>query len=65
MGLRGLILTMFSVLLEEVSCRRYSRIAERLALVGVAFLESFGYRQLTVVWRLRGTWVRPRRSEMY
>ena len=50
----GLVLTLFSVLLEEVSYRRYRRVRERLALIGLALVEAFGYRQLTVYWRLRG-----------
>ena len=50
----GLLLTLSSVLLEELSYRRYSRLSERLTLVGLALLEVFGYRQLTVFWRIRG-----------
>lgn len=50
----GLLLTLFTVLLEEASFRRYSRLSERFALIGLALLEAFGFRQLTVVWRLRG-----------
>lgn len=50
----GLLLTLSAVLLEELSYRRYSRAGERLWLIGLALLEVFGYRQLTVIWRLRG-----------
>ena len=50
----GLLLTLSAVLLEELSYRRYSRARERLWLIGLALLEVFGYRQLTVIWRLRG-----------
>jgi len=50
----GLLLTLSAVLLEELSYRRYSRVGERLWLIGLALLEVFGYRQLTVIWRLRG-----------
>lgn len=60
----GMLLTAFSLMLEEVAYRRYSRIAERFALIGLAFLEAFGYRQLTVIWRLRGVlgYLRGRRE---
>ncbi len=50
----GLILSLAGLLLEEASYRRYTRIVDRLALLGYALIESFGYRQMTVYWRLRG-----------
>jgi cellulose synthase/poly-beta-1,6-N-acetylglucosamine synthase-like glycosyltransferase len=50
----GLILTMATILLEEFSFHRYESIGDRAVLVGWALLENFGYRQATVVWRLRG-----------
>ncbi|HUQ17477.1 MAG TPA: hypothetical protein VM070_06790, partial [Candidatus Saccharimonadales bacterium] len=50
----GLLLTLAAVLLEELAYRRYSRISERIWLIGLALLEVFGYRQLTVIWRLSG-----------
>jgi cellulose synthase/poly-beta-1,6-N-acetylglucosamine synthase-like glycosyltransferase len=51
----GALVTVAAVILEEVSYRRYPRVTDllRLALYGV--LENFGYRQLTLWWRLRGT----------
>ena len=60
----GLLLTLCSVLLEEISYRRYRHIGERFALIGFALLEPFGYRQLTVLWRLRGVvgFLRKRRD---
>ncbi len=50
----GLILSLAGLVLEEVSYRRYTRLTDRLVLLGYALVESFGYRQLTVYWRLRG-----------
>ncbi len=50
----GLTLTFVCVLLEAVSYRGYRRFKEPVALLGLALLESFGYRQLTVLWRLSG-----------
>ncbi len=50
----GLILSLAGLVLEEASYRRYTRLADRVVLLGYALVESFGYRQLTVYWRLRG-----------
>lgn len=60
----GMLLTVFSLTLVELAYRRYSRIAERFALIGLSFLEAFGYRQLTVIWRLQGVvgYLRGRRD---
>ena len=58
----GVLCSMFALLLEELSFRRYGTIAEQPRLVLWALLESLGYRQLTVVWRIRGIvgWLRGR-----
>jgi cellulose synthase/poly-beta-1,6-N-acetylglucosamine synthase-like glycosyltransferase len=45
-----------AVLADELSFPRYRRIRDRLAIIGWAMLETFGYRQLTVLWRVRGLW---------
>lgn len=50
----GAILGVFALLLDEMSYRRYEQLSDRLILLGWALLENFGYRQLTVVWRLKG-----------
>ena len=50
----GLTLGVFALLLDEMSYRRYEQVSDRLILLGWALLENFGYRQLTVVWRLKG-----------
>jgi cellulose synthase/poly-beta-1,6-N-acetylglucosamine synthase-like glycosyltransferase len=50
----GSLLSMLALLLEELSFRRYGRVRDRALLVVWAILENFGYRQLTVWWRLRG-----------
>jgi len=52
----GVVLAAFTLMLEELSFHRYERLGDRALLVVWALLESFGYRQLTVVWRLRGIW---------
>jgi hypothetical protein len=50
----GIVLSMFTLLLEEFSFRRYTGVLDRLRLLAWAFIENFGYRQLTAVWRVRG-----------
>jgi hypothetical protein len=50
----GVILSVLSVGLEELSFRRYERSSDLIRLLGLAVLEGFGYRQLLVFYRLRG-----------
>jgi cellulose synthase/poly-beta-1,6-N-acetylglucosamine synthase-like glycosyltransferase len=50
----GLCLSAFSMLLEELSFHRYDTMRDRLILLGWLVVEPLGYRQLTVLWRLRG-----------
>lgn len=50
----GLLLTTLTLVLEEVSFHRYDSLRDRLLLLVWAMLESMGYRQLTVWWRLWG-----------
>lgn len=50
----GSALSVASIALEEMSFQRYRRFRDLLTLVGTGLLESFGYRQLSTYWRLRG-----------
>jgi cellulose synthase/poly-beta-1,6-N-acetylglucosamine synthase-like glycosyltransferase len=50
----GILLSMLALMLEELSFRRYGRARDRALLVVWAVIENLGYRQLTIVWRLRG-----------
>lgn len=50
----GLLLSLLAIALEEFSFERVGGPVDRLLLIGWAMLEPFGYRQLTVYWRLRG-----------
>ena len=54
--LTGVILSTGSVVLEELSFRRYPKTSDLLKLVAVSLLENFGYHQLTVWWRVKGFW---------
>ena len=50
----GVLLTCLAVVFDELSFPRYGQVRDRLLLVLWAVLESLGYRQMTVYWRLRG-----------
>ena len=52
----GMILSICGIALEEVGFRRYRRPADLGRLLLCALLETFGYRQLTVWFRLRAFW---------
>jgi len=49
--LYGMILSTSSVVLEELTMRRYPNVRNLLTLIGAAILENLGYRQLLTVWR--------------
>jgi cellulose synthase/poly-beta-1,6-N-acetylglucosamine synthase-like glycosyltransferase len=48
----GLVTSLWAVLLEEISFRKYARRSDLLRLLWFALLEPFGYRQLTVLFRV-------------
>jgi cellulose synthase/poly-beta-1,6-N-acetylglucosamine synthase-like glycosyltransferase len=52
----GFLLTLYATVLDEWTYRGYGGLRERFVLLGFALLEGVGYRQLTVIWRLRGLW---------
>ncbi|MEZ5293513.1 MAG: glycosyltransferase [Vicinamibacterales bacterium] len=52
----GSLLSLAAILMEEVSFHRYRRPMDTLRLVAFAFLEPFGYRQITVWYRLKAFW---------
>ncbi len=49
----GMLLSIWAVVLEEVSFRKYRRSGDLFRLLLFASLENFGYRQRTVWWRLK------------
>jgi cellulose synthase/poly-beta-1,6-N-acetylglucosamine synthase-like glycosyltransferase len=49
----GLLLSLWAVVLEEISFRRYSTTSDLRRLLWFSVIEPFGYRQLTVWFRLR------------
>jgi cellulose synthase/poly-beta-1,6-N-acetylglucosamine synthase-like glycosyltransferase len=52
--LYGVMFSVGSVLLEEISFQRYPNPKDIAVLLSFGVLENFGYRQLTVWWRIRG-----------
>jgi cellulose synthase/poly-beta-1,6-N-acetylglucosamine synthase-like glycosyltransferase len=50
----GMVLSVASLVMEELSFRRYDRMRDRFVLLAWALFENIGYRQLTAWWRLRG-----------
>jgi cellulose synthase/poly-beta-1,6-N-acetylglucosamine synthase-like glycosyltransferase len=52
----GTALTAFTLILEDLSFHRYNSFRDRALLFWWALIENMGYRQLTVLWRLRGLW---------
>ncbi len=52
----GSALSVAAVALEELSFHRYRRGRDLMVLLGLALVETLGYRQLNTVWRLKGIW---------
>ena len=50
----GSVLTTGSVLLEEISFRRYLKTTELLKMIAAGLAENLGYRQLNLWWRASG-----------
>ena len=52
----GILLSMWAIVLEEMSFRRYKRRSDFWRLLGFAVIEGLGYRQMTVLFRLQAYW---------
>ncbi|MBX3175058.1 MAG: glycosyltransferase family 2 protein [Gemmatimonadaceae bacterium] len=50
----GTLLSVWAIVLEEASFRRYGRPADLVRLIWYAVIEGLGYRQMTVLFRLQG-----------
>lgn len=48
--------TLFSLLMEEFSFRKYPSFKTILILFGYSLVECLGYRQMTLIWRAQGFW---------
>ena len=54
--LYGMLLSVWAILLEEVSFRRYRRRGDVLRLLFATLIENFGFRQVTLAFRLKAFW---------
>ena len=61
----GMLLSLWAVVLEEVSFHRYRRFSDLVRLVLFATLENFGYHQCGVWWRLRAFFTLGRRKHVW
>jgi cellulose synthase/poly-beta-1,6-N-acetylglucosamine synthase-like glycosyltransferase len=52
----GTLISIGSVVIEEMSYHRYNDPRDLVRLLGTCFLEHFPYRPLNSLWRLRGMW---------
>jgi cellulose synthase/poly-beta-1,6-N-acetylglucosamine synthase-like glycosyltransferase len=50
------VISIGSVLQEEITYRRYGDWKDVAMLIGYCFLEHFPYRQMHMIWRLQGLW---------
>jgi cellulose synthase/poly-beta-1,6-N-acetylglucosamine synthase-like glycosyltransferase len=50
----GAMFSVGAVILEEISFQRYPKPSDLALLLSFGIIENFGYRQLTVAWRLKG-----------
>lgn len=51
--LYGLLFSLFAILLEQLSYKRYNNTIEIIKLICYSFFEQLSYRQLTVFWRVQ------------
>lgn len=54
--LYGVLLSVWAILLEELTFRRYERLGDVARLLFLSFVEGFGYRQITSWYRLKAFW---------
>lgn len=52
--LMGILLSIISLLFEEMTFHKYEKLSDKMILILYSFLENLGYRQLNIYWRLLG-----------
>ncbi len=52
----GVLFSVSAVILEEISFHRYPRRRDLIKLLILGVIENFGYRQITVWWRIKAFW---------
>ncbi|MEX2182329.1 MAG: glycosyltransferase family 2 protein [Gemmatimonadaceae bacterium] len=61
----GTLLSIWAIVLEELSFRRYRRRRDFWRLIGYALIEGLGFRQMTVLFRLQAFWKYARGVESW
>jgi cellulose synthase/poly-beta-1,6-N-acetylglucosamine synthase-like glycosyltransferase len=61
----GVLLSVWAVVLEELTFRRYRRAGDFVRLLFYAIIENVGYRQVTVLFRLQAFWKWARKIESW
>lgn len=61
----GSLLSVWAIVLEELSFKRYSRRRDFWRLIGFALIEGLGYRQMTVLFRVQAFWKYARGVESW
>jgi cellulose synthase/poly-beta-1,6-N-acetylglucosamine synthase-like glycosyltransferase len=61
----GTLLSVWAIVLEELSFKRYRRRRDFWRLIGLALIEGVGYRQMTVLFRLQAFWKYARGVESW
>jgi hypothetical protein len=61
----GTLLSVWAIVLEELSFKRYRRRKDFWRLVGFALIEGLGFRQMTVIFRLHAFWKYARGVETW
>lgn len=59
----AIVVALAAAAVDEVYFARYNRFGSMLTLISSTVLENIGYRQLHVIWRLKGWWQSLRGSE--
>lgn len=54
--LLGVFNSHLAVILEQITNHPYQKLSDWVMLLLCGVLENFGYRQRTLIWRLKGTW---------
>lgn len=61
----GVFISTMSLVLEEISLKRFSHAKDLMKLGFVAVIENFGYRQYNNVWRIIGWWRFLRKKQVW
>ncbi|NRA88551.1 MAG: hypothetical protein HRU28_14440 [Rhizobiales bacterium] len=52
----GIFISVMSLVLEEMSLKRFRHARSLVRLTFIAIIENFGYRQINNLWRIVGWW---------